>query len=147
MKERVIKISLISVLSYVIFFKVYDILCELLSWIAIEFQVNNNIVLLITNLIIGLVSLLILYLLYFQFLYKGKHNLKAIYILIGVLIILSVTVAGLNYTQGIYLTDKLTSDFRDTHLYLYSISTGIEYIIGIVGLIIFLIKIKLNEYK
>ncbi len=144
-QNRILKISLISVLSYVIFLKSYDFLYQLLFWLVTEFQISNNNIILIINLIIGLISLWVLYLLYYQFLSKGKHNMKMIYILIGILIILSATVAGLNYAQGIYLTDKMTSGFRDTRLYLYSIGTGIEYLIGVLGLIMFLVKIKVNE--
>jgi len=145
MENKTIRIALTSVLSYLIFKKSYDILTVLLLWLNVELRIENEFILLSLNIVIGILSILLLIFLYNRYLKKDIVKTKAVYLLIGITLILTLTMGGINKLYGEYLANTELGDFRMTYLFQFGWSKALDMIFPIVGLIYFLWKLKSDK--
>lgn len=142
MEKKTLQIAIISVLSYLIFKKTYDILAELLLWINVELRIENEFALVSFNIVIGLSSLLLLIFLYNSTLNKDIIETKVVYLLIGLSIILTLIMGGINKLYTTYLINNEIGDFQKTYLFQFGWSKTLDMIFPILGLIYFLWKLK-----
>jgi len=143
--NKIIKVFLISILSYLIFKELYQILSQLLNWLSFKLQIENESVWKFLSLTIGVLCLWLLIILYNLFLNKEKFHLKEIYILFIVLLILNSIVAGMNYLSGAYFSDMFFYPSRESFLSRYGWTKFIDSMISIFGFIIFLWKMRKNK--
>ncbi|MFD2541666.1 hypothetical protein ACFSSB_04980 [Lacinutrix gracilariae] len=141
MKNKTIRIALSSVLIYLIFKKLYNVLTQLLLWLNVELRIENEYVLFTLNIIIGILSLLILIFLYNQYLKKDIPKNKTIYFLLFTTFILTIVIAAINYIYGFYLANIDLDDFRTTYLFQFGWSKGLDIIFPVFGLIYFFRKL------
>lgn len=144
-ENKIIKVSLISILSYLIFKKSYHILSQLLNLLSFKLQIENNSIWIFLNLTIGVLSLWLLIFLYNVFLNKEKFQLKEIFILLIVLLTIYSTAAGMSYAIGKYFSEMLFYPSRESYLNKFRWIQGIDSLISIIGFIIFLWKIRKNK--
>jgi protein-S-isoprenylcysteine O-methyltransferase Ste14 len=144
-ENKIIKVSLISILSYLIFKKSYHILSQLLNLLSFKLQIENDSIWMFLNLTIGVLCLWLLSFLYNLFLNKEKFQLKEIYILLLVLLIIYSTAVGMNYAIGKYFSEMIFYPSRESYLTRFEWTQGIDNLISIIGLIIFLWKIRRNK--
>ena len=144
-ENKIIKISLISILSYLIFKDIYQILSQLLKWLSFKLHIENEFIWKFLSLTIGVLCLWLLIILYNLFLNKEKFHLKEIYILSIALLILNSIVAGINFLSGAYFSDIIFYPSREIFLSRFEWTKFIDSMISLFGLIIFLWKIRKNK--
>lgn len=144
-QSKIIKIGISGILCYLIFKKSYSILTSLMLWLNVELRIENEMILMFSNAVCGITSILALVFTYNLFL-KGKIPSKNdIYILIGATIFLTLTINGINLLYANYLIGIEFGEYRETYLFQYDWTKGIDYIFAIIGLIYFMWKIKSDK--
>lgn len=142
MNNNTIRIALSSVLIYLSFKKLYDILTTLLLWVNVELRIENEAILISLNIAIGLFSVLALIVFANRTLSKENIENRVIYLLIGLATILTICMGVINKFYGEYLANTEPGDFDMTHLFQYGWSKALDMIIPILGLLYFLWKMN-----
>lgn len=96
MNNSTIRIALSSVLIFLSFKKLYDLLTTLLLWVNVELRIENEPILILINVALGLMSVWFLIMLANQILTKKKIENRIIYFLIGLTVFLAVCMGVLN---------------------------------------------------
>tara|TARA_R110001592_G_scaffold262565_1_gene527627 strand:+ start:57 stop:518 length:462 start_codon:yes stop_codon:yes gene_type:complete len=144
MNNPTIRIALSSVLIYLSFKKLYDLLTTLLLWVNVELRIENEPILIAINITLGILSVLFLILLANQILTREKIENQIIYFLIGLTVFLTVCMGVLNKFYGEYLANTDLDDFDMTYLFQYSWTKTLDMVFPILGLVYFLWKMKKN---
>lgn len=148
MDNKIIKIALISVLSYLIFKKLYDVLNQLLLWISVLLRIENDFIFLFLNILIGILSLLVLFFLYKHYLNEKKINTRTVYTLIILVVLLTVIGVGLTRMCGEYLSKIVQlENFEMKYLFQFTWVETMSSVFPIIGLLYFLLKINKNKDK
>lgn len=135
-----IKIALSSVLLYVSFNKLYEVLYTLLLWLNTEVKMNNKPVLFGLNVAIALISIMFLILLANRILTKVKIQNKQVFVLIGFVVFLNVAMIVLNALYGKRLAVMDLTGYELTYLFQFEWNIKIEKSMQVVALIYFLWK-------
>jgi heme/copper-type cytochrome/quinol oxidase subunit 4 len=141
MENKTIRIAVSSVLIYLIFKKLYNILTQLLLWLKVELRLENEYALIALNIVIGILSLLLLIFLYNRHLKKERLKNKTIYSLILIVVLLTIIFGGIIKLYGNYLVNTDIHDLRMSYLLQLGWSKILEKVFSIFGLIYFLWKL------
>lgn len=141
-KSEILKIGMLSVLCYLVFEKVYMIMTSILTWIYTLLKIENEYIILGINILFGLLSIMILKLMY-NLITKNKiSSKKNIYILL-VFGIFLVLLASINNTflvvEYIDKTEMGISNYK--FLSQFSWSKELNYLIKFLGLTYFIWKL------
>lgn len=140
-QNKILKIAISGVLSYLIFKKSYSILTFLLLWLSVEMRIENEILLIILNTICGIVSFIILIFVYKRFL-KNKIPLNSeVFTLISVTVLLFLIGAGINWFYGAYLSEIELDKYGAKNLYQFAWSNAIASMFSIFALGYFVRKL------
>jgi len=126
------------------FIKLYGILTIFLLWLNVELRIDNEIVLILLLLVLGLLSGLALIFLANRILVNENIENSAIYILMGLAAGLTIFLVIINMFFTEYLASSELNGFTLTYLNQYGWSKTIDVIIPIFILLYFLWKIKKN---
>lgn len=144
MNNSTIRIALSSVLIYLSIKKLYGILMILLMWVNVKLRIENEAILISLNIAIGILSVLTLIVLVKKILSKTKIENPVIYLLVGLVTFLTISMGVLNKYYGEYLATIELDDFKMTNLFQHSWSIALEATIPILGLLYYLWKMKNN---
>lgn len=147
MNNYILRTALSSVLIYVSFTKLFDILTTLLLWVTIELRIENEALLITIYGALGLFSVWVLIGLANKILVKEILDNITLYILIGLASILTIFIAVINILYGEYLAHTDLSGFNNTHLIQYGWSKTIDTLVPIISLLYFLWKLKKNTFS
>ncbi|MCH2231901.1 MAG: hypothetical protein MK105_16315 [Crocinitomicaceae bacterium] len=145
MNNSTIRIALSSVLIFLSFKKLYDLLTTFLLWVNVELRIENEPILISINVVLGLLSVWLLIILANQILTKEKIENRIIYLLIGLTVFLNVCMGVLNKLHGEYLENTDLENFNMTYFLQYGWSKALDMVFPIVGLLYFLWKMKKNK--
>lgn len=145
MNNSTIRIALSSVLIYLSFKKLYDIVTTLLLWVNVELRIGNEPILILINVVLGILSVWFLIILADQVLNKEKIENRTLYLLIGLTTLLTICMGILNMVYGQYLANTDLDNFNMTYLFQYSWTKGLDMVFPILGLVYFLWKMKKNN--
>ena len=145
MNNSTIRIALSSVLIFLSFKKLYDLLTTFLLWINVKLRIENEPMLILINVAIGLFSVWLLIMLANRILAKEKIENRTIYLLIGLSVFLSVCMGITNKFYANYLVNADLDNFNKTHLFQYVWTKTFDFIFPILGLLYFLWKMKKNN--
>ena len=145
MNNSTIRIALSSVLIFLSFKKLYDLLTTFLLWVNVELRIENEPILISINVFLGLLSVWFLTMLANQILTKEKIENRIIYLLIGLTVFLTVCMGVLNKLYGEYLKNTDLDNFNMTYFLQYGWSKALDMVFPIVGLLYFLWKMKKNK--
>ena len=140
--RNIIKLGLTSVLIYSIFNKILALTSILLIWLNLEIQIENQFILYFLTFISGSISLSILILLYNLYIKKELFKRKPIYELIGFSLLLFFVVGGVNILYPTITADISVEDYNRHFLRNKIWFRNVDVVSQILGLIIFIIKIK-----
>jgi membrane-bound acyltransferase YfiQ involved in biofilm formation len=142
MNNSTIRIALSSVLIFLSFKKLYDLVTIVLLWVNVELRIENEPILISINVALGLLSVWFLIMLSNQVLTKEKIENRIIYLLIGLTVILTVCIGVLNKLYSEYLTNTDLDNFNKTYLFQYGWTKALDMVFPILGLLYFLWKMK-----
>ena len=145
MNNSTIRIALSSVLIYLSFKKLYDIVTTLLLWVNVELRIGNEPILILINVVLGILSVWFLIILADQVLNKEKIENRTLYLLIGLTTLLTICMGILNMLYGQYLANTDLDNFNMIYLFQYSWTKGLDMVFPILGLLYFLWKMKKNN--
>lgn len=141
-ESEVLKIGISSVLCYLVFEKVYLILNSILTWIYTLLRIENESIILGINILFGIISILILILLYSRIIKNKIPSKKNIYILLGIGIFMILLLTGNNFLIPEYFENKTDLEFSDyKFLSQFSWSKGLNYLVEFLGLTFLIWKI------
>ncbi len=144
MNNPTIRIALSSVLVFLSFKKLYDLLTTFLIWVSVELRIENKLILISINIVLGLLSVWFLIMLSRKILTMEKIENRKIYLLIGLTVFLTVCLGVLNKFYGEYLANTDFGNFKMTYLIQYGWTKTLDMIFPILGLIYFMWKMKKN---
>src|SRR5690606_9732649 len=97
MENKIIRITLASILLYLISNKLYRILSQIILWLGIEFKISNQLVHTSLYLLISAVVLFCLFILYTIFLKSRVPSIQTILIFLTISVLLSLLTMLGNY--------------------------------------------------
>ena len=136
---EIIKVSVISILSYLIFKKSFIFLSELTFQLIGQLDINSHLIFYILIITIGILSLLILNFLFNHYLKRELIKTRSIYELLAVSIILHIAI------KLTTLIDESIGYLSEVYLFVYPWYGVISILFPIIGLIIFLWKMKISK--
>ena len=138
--SKTIRISIISVLSYLIFIQFFNFLSTILFWTNLKLQIELDLILVFFILIIGAMSLFILNFLFNNYLKEVKT--KSIYLLLLILILLIIITGGITYIMPEFMENKGIENYKKFYLYSNDWYNAAKAILPFLALILFLRKMK-----
>jgi len=145
MNNATIRIALSSVLIFLSFKKLYDLLTTFLLWINVKLRIENEPMLILINVALGLLSVWFLIMLANKILTKEKIENRIIYLLIGLTVFLSVCMGVTNKLYADFLANTDLDNFNKTHLFQYVWTKTLDMVFPILGLLYFLWKMKISK--
>jgi hypothetical protein len=143
--NRTIRIAISSILIYLIYIKSYLILVKSFLWLNINLRIENEIILNVLNIIIGISVLTILIYIYNKFIKKDYFSKNRVYILILLNLTFSLAFFGLTEQFENFMINIDLGEFREVYLNQYGSSLGLNLIFPIIGLIYYLRKLKTDK--
>jgi len=152
MESKIIRISLASVLLYLISNRLYRILSQIILWLGIEFKVSNQLVHTSLYLLVSTVLLFCLFRLYTIFLKNKIPSIQTILILLTISVLLSLLSMFGNYLLGKFGAEHQLNytEYVSLYMSLYSLETlfaGIYPILALLFLLWKLYSIKKTKVK
>ena len=142
MNNNTIRVALSSVLIYVTFKKLYDLLTTLMLWLNVELKIDNEVVIISLNIFLGLFSVFALIFLANKVLSKEIIENYIIYVLVGLTASLTGCLFLLNKYYGEYLANSEFEDFYTTYLFQYGWGKILDFFIPVAVLLYFLWKME-----
>lgn len=142
MKNSTIRIAISSILIFLSFKKLYDLLTTLLLWVNVAFRIESEPFLISIDAIFGLLSVWFLITQANWILSKEKIANRIIYLLIGLTVFLNICMGVLNYFYGKYLSYTDLTGFNTSHLFQYAWTKTLDIVFQILGLVYFLWKMN-----
>ena len=136
--NAILKVGISSVLCYFIFKRFYVMFTSILEWSNLVLRLEKEIVLIALNVACGILALLILILIYNQFLKNKIPTMRTIYSLIGFTVLLTIVVAGINFLHGNHVATIDMDDYKTRTLFPVLYSKGIEAAFSVFALIYFM---------
>jgi hypothetical protein len=141
-KSGILKIGMLSVLSYLVFEKTYFIMTSILAWIYTLLRIENEYLILSMNILFGLLSIIILKLIHNQVTKNKIHSKKNIYILLVVGIFLILLAFVNNSYLVVEYIDRTEMGFSNyKFLFQFSWSKSLNYLVRFLGVTYFIWKI------
>ncbi len=152
MENKIIRITLASILLYLISNKLYRILSQIILWLGIEFKISNQLVHTSLYLLISAVVLFCLFRLYTIFLKNKIPSIQTILILLTISVLLSLLSMFGNYLLGKFGAEHQLSytEYVSLYMSLHSLETlfaGIYPILALLFLLWKLYSIKKTKVK
>lgn len=134
-ESEILKISLSSILCYLIFEKVYLILTLILTWIYTLLKIENELIIFCINIIFGLVSFLILISTYNRILKNKIPSKRNILLLLSVVILLTLLIFGNTFFITEYIIHKPESEFfKYNFTTQFDWTNKLNYLVRVLGL-------------
>ena len=143
---KILRIGLASVIAYLIFKNLYNLLSKLVFWLSVELRLENEFLFVALNILMLVVSIIFLVLIYKSKIKGRVPTLKTIILLIGFSILIYATNVGLNYEYKDILIQVNLDNSRIYYLTNYGYTQILNEIFPLIVLIVFFIKIiRLNK--
>ena len=142
MNNSTIRIALSSVLIYLLFKKLYNFLTILILWGNVELRIENEPILIIINLALGVLVVWLLVIFSNNILAKGKIENRVIYLLIGLTVLLTISTGVLKKFYGEYLVNIDLDSFNMTYLIQFGWTKTLGIVFPAVGLLYFLWRLE-----
>ena len=141
-KFEILKIGVSSVLCYLVFEKAYLVMTSILTWIYTLLKIENEYLILGINILFGLLSILILKLIYNRILKNKIPSKKDIYILLSVGIFLVILLSVNNSFLVVEYIDKTNMNISNyKFLSQFNWSNELNYLVRFLGLTYFIWKL------